>query len=74
MIGGTCSLMAIYLAGVIKLSTERMFNEYLAEMIAAWAYSAVILVLFFLLFNLILLHIYLRCKGMTTYQMVVAMR
>ncbi len=66
--------MGIYLTGVALLSIEKKFPAYMSQMVVAWVLFAPIGVLFVLDFNLILLHIYLNVKGMTTFEMVMAMR
>jgi hypothetical protein len=66
--------LSLFLAATIVLSLERRFSLYLPQMIAAWVYLLVVVVLMFLDFNLILLHVYLNVKGMTTFQMIMAMR
>ena len=43
-------------------------------MIPTWIILAVVLVFCVLVLNLILLHVYLGCKGFTTYQFIVARR
>jgi len=43
-------------------------------MAAVWAFSAVVAVFCILLMNLVGLHIYLICKGITTYQFIMLQR
>ena len=43
-------------------------------MIAVWVTLVVITVFDFLVLNLIVLHIYLRCKGLTTFEMIMLMK
>jgi flagellar biosynthesis component FlhA len=43
-------------------------------MVPSWIVMGIICILWVLLLNLIILHIYLNCKGYTTYQFIVARR
>jgi hypothetical protein len=43
-------------------------------MIVVWIYMVLMAVLTFLVFNLILLHIYLTAKNLTTYEMIMLMK
>lgn len=43
-------------------------------MITSWVYLTLVVILMFMDFNLILLHIYLNVKGITTFQMIMSMR
>lgn len=43
-------------------------------MIAVWVYLPIVAVLMFMDFNLVLLHIYLSAKKLTTYQLITSMR
>lgn len=74
MIVSTWLNLFMYLAGVVTISIEYYWLEFLIKIIFAWAISIVVLILAILLFNLILLHIYLTCIGMTTYQFIMAQR
>jgi hypothetical protein len=66
--------LALYVAAAIVISLERNFQKFLPQMIATWVYLSLVAVLMFLDFNLVLLHIYLSVKKMTTYQLITAMR
>lgn len=66
--------MATFTAAGITLSLEKQFHLYMAQMIAVWAYMGIVAVLLFLILNLVILHIYLICKGMTTYQLITSIR
>ena len=43
-------------------------------MIVTWIVGVAVVVFAFLLFNLIMLHIYLICKEMTTYELIMLRR
>lgn len=66
--------LAIYVAAAVVLTLERNFERFLPQMIAVWVYLAIVSVLMFMDFNLVLLHVYLNAKKMTTYQLITAMR
>jgi hypothetical protein len=72
MITSTCVNLSIYIASVIVLSIEKEWVTFLGFIITCWVVLVIVFVLWFLLFNLNLLHIYLMCKGYTTYQFIVA--
>lgn len=66
--------MIIFLASGAVLSVQNTFRQHMAQMIAVWIYMVPLAVLAFLVFNLILLHIYLTIKGLTTYEMIMLMK
>ena len=70
MIVSTLSHMIIFLVSAAIMSTvENITNEEnLPRAIAVWIIMVVESILGFLLLNLLLLHIYLRCLGKTTYE------
>lgn len=72
MITSTCLNLGIYLSSVVYLSIEKQWTTFLGFIITCWVVMAIVFVLWFLLFNLNLLHFYLMCKGYTTYQFIVA--
>lgn len=43
-------------------------------MIAVWVTLVIIVVFDFLVMNLVILHIYLSCKGLTTFEMIMLMK
>lgn len=55
--------MIIFLASGAVLSVQNTFRQHMAQMIAVWIYMVPLAVLAFLVFNLILLHIYLTING-----------
>lgn len=63
--------MIIFLVGGGIMSSQANFNEidHLSRSIPVWIMMVVMAILSILLFNLILLHIYLRCRGITTYEL-----
>lgn len=66
--------MATFIAAGVTLSLERQFHLYMPQMIVAWAYMGIVGILLFLIMNLVILHIYLICRGMTTYQLITLIR
>jgi hypothetical protein len=74
MIVSVFAQLGLYVAAGIVLSLERNFYNYLPQMIAIWVYMLIVAVLMFLDLNLVLLHVYLNAKKMTTYQIIMAMR
>lgn len=66
--------MSSYVAAAAVLTAQRNFAEFLPSMIAVWVTLVVITVFDFLVLNLIVLHIYLRCKGLTTFEMIMLMK
>jgi hypothetical protein len=74
MIVSVFTQLGLFVAAGIVLSLEKNFHKYLPQMIVVWVYMLIVTVLMFLDFNLVLLHIYLNAKKMTTYQLITAMR
>ena len=66
--------MVLYVAAIAVLWVEQLWDKYLAEMVVLWVSGFIIIVFVVLIFNLILLHIYLKCKGITTFELIVAQR
>ena len=66
--------LLIFSLSAIILTAEDNWETILGFMIPTWIILAVVVVFCFLVLNLILLHIYLACKGFTTYQFIVARR
>ena len=58
-------IMFLIAGGVMSTGTDA--NEILGRAIPVWIMMLILGVLGFLLMQLILLHIYLQCKGLTTY-------
>lgn len=57
----------IYVASIVMLSCEQLWYNFLAEIIILWVTILLYVVLAILVFNLMLFHIYLIRKNMTTY-------
>ena len=74
MIVCTFIQLVVFIVGIGMLTGERNFGDFLAGFIFSWISGAVNCVFAFLLLNLIVLHIYLMCKGMSTYEFIVATR
>ena len=53
---------------------KKKWKQYLGFMVTSWVVLAIIFILAILLLNLILLHVYLGCKGYTTYQFIMVRR
>ena len=68
MICSAFSLFVEHLVAVLLLTTEYQWENILGIMIANWISLAICIVFLFLIFNLILLHVYLNCIGLTTYE------
>ena len=66
--------LLIYVIALAVLTLENGWGSFLGLIIVAWVILAVVSVFCLLVLNLILLHIYLGCKGYTTYQFIVARR
>jgi hypothetical protein len=62
--------LLLFIFSTIFLTLEDQWQDFLYFIIPTWIVMAVISVLSILLLNLILLHIYLNCKGYTTYQFI----
>lgn len=62
--------MLFYLISLGLLWTEHSYQSFIVEMGIVWASGIIILVFLALIFNLILLHIYLQYLGITTYQFI----
>ena len=56
------------IAGGLMSTGRENVNEIFAQIIPVWIMMVILGVLGFLLMQLILLHIYLQCKGLTTYE------
>ncbi len=66
--------MIVYVIGMILLWTENAWRQYLGPMIVVWIFSLIAIIFSILLLNLIGLHAYLICKGLTTYQFIMLQR
>lgn len=74
MILGAFSNLVTYVVAVVLLTTQNNYDEFLAGFVTAWISAAINAVFAFLLINLIILHIYLFCKGLSTYEFIMAQR
>lgn len=63
--------MIIFLTGGAIMSSQANFNDidHLGRSIPVWIMMVIMAILTILLLNLIILHIYLRCRGITTYEL-----
>jgi hypothetical protein len=66
--------MASFIAAGAVMTAQRSFVNYLPQMIAVWVTMVIIVVFDFLVMNLIILHIYLYFKGLTTFEMIMLMK
>jgi hypothetical protein len=66
--------MALYLASVCMLWWENRWREYLPQMIVNWAISLPVALLALSVLALIVLHFFLICKGMTTFDYIIGKR
>lgn len=74
MIASTEINLTLYMAAIVVLSVENLWSGFLPGIIVAWVVLVPVAILWFLLLNLIFLHIYLAHRGLTTYQFIVAQR
>lgn len=70
MIITTFVSMTIYIVAGILLWREGIWQDFLAEMIIVWVTMFIVLVFIILISNLMVFHIYLNCKGLTTYDFI----
>jgi palmitoyltransferase len=68
------SNLLLYVSALLILTLEQGSGNYLAGFIAAWLSGGINSIFVILLFNLILLHLYLFYKGISTYEFIVAQR
>ena len=66
--------LSCYIAAAAVLTAQRNFSEYIPSMIAVWITLVIITIFDFLVLNLIILHIYLHFKGITTFEMIMLMK
>lgn len=74
MIISTFLQLIVYIVALGILTAEQIYGAFVVEFVFAWISGAVNCVFSFLLFNLIVLHIYLMCRGISTYEFIVAQR
>lgn len=66
--------LSLYVVSLAILTSQKEYNTYLAGFIVAWISGAINSIFSFLLLNLIVLHIYLISKGLSTYEFIMAQR
>ena len=71
MITLTFISMTIYIISALLLWAENQYQKFIPEMAVVWATSILVGIFIILIFNLILLHIYLNYLGITTYEFIV---
>ena len=74
MIIATCVVLVVYIIALAILTSEKTYVDYLLSFILAWVSGGINAIFAFLLINLIVLHIYLICKGISTYEFIIAQR
>jgi hypothetical protein len=74
MILSAFSNLLIYVVSLVTLTFEGNYFDFFAEFIAAWISGAINIIFVILLVNLILLHLYLIYKGISTYEFIIAQR
>lgn len=74
MILSAFSNLLIYVVSLVRLTFERNYLDFLAGFVAAWISGVINAIFVILLVNLILLHLYLIYKGISTYEFIVAQR
>lgn len=60
--------LALFLVGISMLWNEGEWNYYIVKMIISWIAGGVVAVFVLLILALVSFHIYLICKGKTTYE------
>ena len=70
----TCVVLVVYIIALAILTSEKTYVDYLLSFILAWVSGGINSIFAFLLINLIVLHIYLICKGISTYEFIIAQR
>ena len=74
MIIAAFSHLLVYVISIGIVTSQKDFSTYLAAFIISWISGGINGVFVFLLLNLIILHIYLISKGISTYEFIVAQR
>ena len=74
MIITTCVVLVVYIIALAILTSEKTYVDYLLSFILAWVSGGINAIFAFLLINLIVLHIYLICNGISTYEFIIAQR
>lgn len=74
MILSAFSNLLLYVLSLITLTMHSAPSDYLPSFAAAWVSGGINSIFVILLINLILLHIYLINKGISTYEFIMAQR
>lgn len=73
IISAFCNLLT-YVIALLVLTLQLTPNNFLGGFIAAWFSGGINSIFVLLLVNLIILHIYLMHKGISTYEFIMAQR
>jgi hypothetical protein len=74
MIAAVFANMLLYLTSVATLWAQNNWKEYLVAMVINWILFSVVLVFSLLVLGLIVLHLYLIYKGLTTFEYIMNKR
>jgi hypothetical protein len=74
MILATWVNLLVYIVAMAVLWQEQRWDDYQTQMIVVWVFAIVVCVFWVLLSNLVVLHLYLIYKGLTTYQFIMQQR
>jgi hypothetical protein len=74
MILAAFSNLLFYIAGLLLLTREASLDQFLGRFVLSWVSGAINSIFVLLLANLIALHIYLICKGISTYEFIIVQR
>lgn len=74
MIIGAFLNLLIYVAAMLSLTLQASPNDFLSEFIVAWCSGTISAIFVILLINLIVLHLYLIYKGISTYEFIMIQR
>ena len=66
--------LLFYVAALLSLTFQARPHEFLSQFIVAWCSGTINAIFVFLLINLIVLHLYLLHKGISTYEFIVIQR
>jgi hypothetical protein len=74
MILAAFSNLLLYVLALLTLTLQASSNGFLAGFVVAWVSGSINAVFVLLLVNLIVLHLYLLHKGISTYEFIMAQR
>lgn len=74
MIVGAFLNLFFYVAALLSLTFETRPHDFLSQFIVAWCSGTINAIFVLLLINLIILHLYLIHKGISTYEFIVIQR